>query len=27
LVGGDGSITEVRWKGSDEYIIKPVAWK
>jgi hypothetical protein len=27
LVGGDGSITEVRWKGSDEYIIKPVIWK
>ena len=27
LVGGDGSITEVRWKGSDKYIIKPVVWK
>lgn len=27
LVGGDGSITEVRWKGSDKYILKPVAWK
>jgi len=27
LVGGDGSITEVRWKGSDKYILKPVVWK
>jgi hypothetical protein len=27
LVGGDGSITEVRWKGSDEYVLKPVVWK
>lgn len=27
LVGGDGSITEVRWKGSDKYIIEPVVWK
>jgi hypothetical protein len=27
LVGGDGSITDVRWKGSDKYILKPVAWK
>jgi len=27
LVGGDGSITEVRWKGSDKYILDPVAWK
>src|SRR3954454_17339221 len=27
LVGGDGSIDEVRWKGSDRYILKPVAWK
>jgi hypothetical protein len=27
LVGGDGSITEARWKGSDKYILKPVAWK
>ena len=27
LVGGGGSITEVRWKGSDKYIIKPVVWK
>ena len=27
LIGGDGSITEVRWKGSDKYILKPVAWK
>ncbi len=27
LVGGDGSITDVRWKGSDEYILKPVVWK
>jgi hypothetical protein len=27
LVGGDGSITEVRWKGSDKYIIGPVVWK
>src|SRR5215212_534648 len=23
LVGGDGSITEDRWKGSDKYILKP----
>ena len=27
LVGGDGSITEVRWKGSDKYIVDPVTWK
>jgi hypothetical protein len=27
LVGGDGSITEVRWKGSDKYILDPVEWK
>jgi hypothetical protein len=27
LVGGDGSITEVRWQGSDKYILKPVVWK
>lgn len=27
LVGGDGSITDVRWSGSDEYILKPVVWK
>jgi hypothetical protein len=27
LVGGDGSITSVTWKGSDKYILKPVAWK
>ena len=27
LIGGDGSITEVRWKGSDKYILDPVAWK
>jgi len=27
LVGGDGSITEVRWKGSDKYILEPVLWK
>ena len=27
LVGGDGSITEVQWKGSDKYILKPVVWK
>lgn len=27
LVGGDGSITEVTWKGSDKYILDPVAWK
>jgi hypothetical protein len=27
LVGGDGSITQVTWKGSDKYILKPVAWK
>lgn len=27
LVGGDGSIDEVHWKGSDKYILKPVVWK
>jgi hypothetical protein len=27
LVGGDGSITEVTWKGSDKYILDPVVWK
>jgi hypothetical protein len=27
LVGGDGSITAVRWQGSDKYILKPVVWK
>ena len=27
LIGGDGSITEVTWKGSDKYILDPVAWK
>jgi hypothetical protein len=27
LVGGDGSISEVRWQGSDKYILKPVVWK
>jgi hypothetical protein len=27
LVGGDGSITKVQWKGSDKYILKPVEWK
>jgi hypothetical protein len=27
LVGGDGSITEARWQGSDKYVIKPVVWK
>ena len=27
LVGGDGSITDVQWKGSDKYILKPVVWK
>ena len=27
LVGGDGSITEVQWKGSDRYVLKPVVWK
>jgi hypothetical protein len=27
LIGGDGSITEVTWKGSDKYIIDPVEWK
>jgi hypothetical protein len=26
LVGGDGSITEARWKGSDKYILDPVKW-
>src|SRR5215210_231030 len=24
LVGGDGSIEKVQWKGSDKYILKPV---
>jgi hypothetical protein len=27
LVGGDGSITQVRWQGSDKYIIEPVVWE
>ena len=27
LIGGDGSITEVQWKGSDKYILDPVVWK
>jgi hypothetical protein len=27
LIGGDGSITKVIWKGSDKYILDPVAWK
>jgi hypothetical protein len=27
LVGGDGSITEARWQGSDKYVIEPVVWK
>ena len=27
LIGGDGSITHATWKGSDKYILKPVAWK
>jgi hypothetical protein len=27
LVGGDGSITAVRWQGTDKYILKPVVWK
>jgi hypothetical protein len=27
LVGGDGSITSVRWQGSDKYVLKPVVWK
>ena len=27
LVGGDGSIAEARWQGSDKYILKPVVWK
>ena len=27
LVGGDGSIDKVQWKGSDKYILKPVEWK
>jgi hypothetical protein len=27
LVGGDGSITKVQWKGSDKYILDPVEWK
>lgn len=27
LVPGGGSIDEVRWTGTDEYISKPVVWK
>jgi hypothetical protein len=27
LLGGNGSIKEVRWKGSDKYILDPVVWK
>jgi hypothetical protein len=27
LVGGDGSIDQVTWKGSDKYILDPVKWK
>lgn len=27
LVGGGGSIAEVRWAGSDKYVLKPVVWK
>lgn len=27
LIGGDGSIAEVTWKGSDKYILDPVSWK
>ena len=27
LIGGDESITEVRWKGSDKYRLDPVAWE
>ena len=27
LIGGDGSVSEVTWKGSDKYIVDPVAWK
>lgn len=27
LVPGGGSISEVRWTGSDEYITDPVSWK
>jgi hypothetical protein len=27
LVGGNGSIEKVQWKGSDKYILKPVEWK
>jgi hypothetical protein len=27
LVGGDGSIEKVQWKGSDKYILDPVEWK
>jgi hypothetical protein len=26
LIGGDGSIDEVTWKGSDKYILDPVVW-
>jgi hypothetical protein len=27
LIGGDGSIDQVNWKGSDKYILDPVVWK
>lgn len=27
LVGGTGSITEARWTGAPDYVIKPVVWK
>jgi hypothetical protein len=27
LVGGGGSIKEVRWAGADETILKPIVWK
>jgi hypothetical protein len=27
LIPGGGSITEVQWKGADEYYSKPVVWK
>ncbi len=27
LIGGGGAITEVRWTGSDKYILEPVVWR
>ncbi len=27
LIGGGGAITEVRWTGSDKYVLEPVVWR